>query len=58
MTTTTSPASASGISSPSPCLTYFSPLGAPLSTSTAIFFDSFFNFFPLQVLQSFDGSID
>jgi len=58
MTITTSPASASGTSSPSPCLIYFSPLGAPLSTSTAKFFDSFFNFFPLHVLHNFDGSID
>lgn len=54
--TITSPASASGTSSPSPWIVYYSLSGAPLSISTFIVFISCLIFFPLQALHFFVGS--
>jgi len=57
ITTITSPASTSGTSSPSPCMVYYSPFGAPLSTSILSFFFSATIFFPLHVLHFLVSSI-
>jgi len=53
----TSPGSQSGYSSDSPWNKYFSPWGAPLSTSTSITFFSFTTFLPLQFLHLSASSI-